>query len=117
MRQLFYTFCLGLILSISGALLSGQASAATVTPGNLGSNGLAITDNNLVQIQYSCRRWERRCRYRYGGGGDYRRCMRRHGCGYRRPPVYRRCARVRASCRNNYGFGRDYRRCVRRRGC
>ena len=27
-----------------------------------------------------CRRWRRECRYRWGGGWRYRRCMRRHGC-------------------------------------
>lgn len=116
MRQLFYTLCLGLIMSISGSLLSGQANAASVTPGNLGSKDMT-TGKNLVQVQYSCRRWHRRCRFRYGGGRDFRRCLRRHGCGYGRPRVYRRCSRVRSVCRSRWGFGRDYRRCVRRRGC
>jgi len=32
-----------------------------------------------VQWRY-CRRWNRECRHRWGGGYRYRRCMRRHGC-------------------------------------
>jgi hypothetical protein len=32
-----------------------------------------------AQFRY-CRRWHRECRYRWGYGWRYRRCMRRHGC-------------------------------------
>ena len=60
-----------------GALASGGqgASAAMSVPTQ------TQTENAVEQVQYRyCRRWNRECRERHGGGGDYRRCMRRHGC-------------------------------------
>ena len=46
-------------------------------------NGVTADRSEIAQdVQYgrSCRRANRECRDRFGGGRDYRRCMRRHGC-------------------------------------
>ena len=64
-------------LMIGGLAFNAQlASAAPVTP-----NQSFQTEGITEQVQYrSCRHRNRVCRERHGGGGDYRRCMRRAGC-------------------------------------
>lgn len=65
-------------IALGGLLAVGQsASAAPFTPINQGSWG----QSQVQQVQYNyCRRWNRECRARWGGGWKYRRCMRIHGC-------------------------------------
>jgi hypothetical protein len=65
-------------LAISGILVGGEPAAAAPTfPTHQALRGEDI----VQQVQYRyCRRWHRECRYRWGYGWRYRRCMRRHGC-------------------------------------
>lgn len=67
----------------AGALMLGSllfvgpsASAAPLTPIT------PVVDSELVQqVQYNyCRRWYNECRYRWGAGWRFRRCMRAHSC-------------------------------------
>ena len=62
-----------------GSLLFGvsTAAAAPLSPANQTLTAEAIVEK--AQYRY-CRRWNRECRYRWGGGWRYRRCMARHGC-------------------------------------
>lgn len=92
---------------------NGAAQAAGVGP-NAGAGALA--GDSLVHRVQRCVIAEVACRDRYGGGPDYRRCMRRRDCGYR-GGGRRRCNAVEYRCRENYGRGRDFRRCMRRRDC
>lgn len=70
-------------LLIAGALVCGSlmlsgtaAVAAPMTPIQPVLNG-----SQVHQVHYSyCRRWYRECRYRWGAGWRFRRCMRLHGC-------------------------------------
>jgi hypothetical protein len=65
-------------LALGGAMLVAQPAAAapmTQVPQTL--TGEALVEQ--VQWRY-CRRWHRECRFRWGYGWRYRRCMRRHGC-------------------------------------
>lgn len=64
-------------LMLAGLLLAApSARAAPLTPAT------PVLDGKLVQpAQYGyCRRWYRECRYRWGGGWRFDRCMRVHGC-------------------------------------
>ena len=71
-------------LSLAAGLLAlGVAFAPQAsTAAQLSLPGAATADRSIVQeAQYRrCTRWHRECRARWGGGRDYRRCMRRHGC-------------------------------------
>jgi len=57
------------------------APAAQAAP--LAQTPIGVTADTLVEKarwgRY-CRRWYRECRWRWGGGWRFRRCMRRHGC-------------------------------------
>ena len=71
-------------LAIASALMVGgitfgaqQAAAVTIPPVGQTLAGQSIVDK--AQYRY-CRRWNRECRARWGGGWRYRRCMARHGC-------------------------------------
>jgi hypothetical protein len=71
-------------LVVASALAMGSltlahpaAAAGPAAPLNQSLAGEAIVEQ--VQWRY-CRRWHRECRYRWGYGWRYRRCMRRHGC-------------------------------------
>lgn len=68
-------------LAVGGmAFGAGSASAAPVSAG---SSSAALPQMSLIeksQYRRYCRRWYRECRARWGGGRDFRRCMRRHGC-------------------------------------
>jgi len=103
--------------------MSPQASAASAAGTSLTMKQLLsgeVTGNLVQKAQYyRCRRVNRRCRYRFGRGPDYRRCMRRRGCRHfmRRNFRRHRCVRVNRRCRYRFGVGRDYRRCMRRNGC
>lgn len=117
MKKTFYA-SVGLVLAALayfGTPHVAQAAQAPVAIGNLSIDH----DNSLTQqVQWGgrCIRWNRVCRRRHGVGPDYRRCMRIHGCGVRRPAV-RRCVRWRRVCRYRHGVGPDFRRCMRRHGC
>jgi hypothetical protein len=93
-----------------------SASAAPITAGE----AVPAAEKQMTKVYWgSCHRWRHRCRYRWGGGWRYRRCMRRH-C-WRRPhwgprPYYR-CRKWRHRCHYRYGGGWRYRRCMRRHGC
>jgi hypothetical protein len=67
----------------SGLILGGFAFAAqnaVAAPAAPAYQSLQA-ESMVEQAQYRyCRRWNRECRARHGGGWDYRRCMRRHGC-------------------------------------
>jgi hypothetical protein len=65
-------------LVMGGMLVTGQSAAAAPTL----PVGQTLRGEGIVQqAQYRyCRRWHRECRYRWGYGWRYRRCMRRHGC-------------------------------------
>jgi hypothetical protein len=67
----------------SGLLIGGlafNAQLASAAPMSTPNQSLQ-TESMVEQVQYRyCRRWNRECRDRHGVGGDYRRCMRRHGC-------------------------------------
>lgn len=64
-------------LVYSSLMLNGTAAvAAPMTPIQPVLNG-----SQVHQVHYSyCRRWYRECRYRWGAGWRFRRCMRLHGC-------------------------------------
>lgn len=104
--------------------VSPQASAASAGTAPMSMKGVVsgtALESFIEQVQYRgrCRRWNRRCRRRFGRGRDYRRCMRRRGCA-RRGRVGRRaryCRRWNRRCRRRFGRGWDYRRCMIRRGC
>ena len=71
--------CLAVVsgLALGGLVLAGSsAMAAPVTPAP------PVLDSSPVQqVQYGyCRRWYHECRYRWGAGWRFRRCMRVHGC-------------------------------------
>jgi len=72
-----------LALPAAGAMMLGSlllvgpsARAASLTP------AAPVLDSKLVQpVHYNyCRRWYAECRYRWGAGWRFRRCMRVHGC-------------------------------------
>lgn len=65
-------------LALGGLAVLAQPAAAapmSAVPQTLAGE----TQVEKVQWRY-CRRWHRECRYRWGYGWRYRRCMRRHGC-------------------------------------
>jgi hypothetical protein len=66
------------LLAIAAIPFSASgASAAGMTP----MTRLPAMDNLIEKTQYRyCRRWNRECRYRWGYGWRYRRCMRIRGC-------------------------------------
>jgi hypothetical protein len=106
---------IALALFVGMGLLSTATSAAVMVPMPILSSTTPEAGAPVVKVQFRgrCRRANRICRRRWGGGPRYRRCMRRRGCGIRRG----RCWRVRRFCRAEWGGGWRYRRCVRRRGC
>lgn len=65
-------------LALGGLVFAGQpAAAAPMTT----INKALLGEANVEKVQWRyCRRWHRACRYRWGRGWRYRRCMRRHGC-------------------------------------
>lgn len=64
-----------------GAALYGVAGAvAAPAAGPIANPATSQTLIEQAQSPRYCRRWYRECRARWGGGGDFRRCMRRHGC-------------------------------------
>ncbi len=68
-------------LTVGGVAFGSMGASAAPTSTNL--SGAALPQMSLIektQHRY-CRRWYRECRARWGGGRDFRRCMRRHGCG------------------------------------
>jgi hypothetical protein len=58
-------------------ILAQPAIAVPMSPAPQVLAGEGLVEQ--VQFRY-CRRWHRECRYRWGHGWLYRRCMRRHGC-------------------------------------
>jgi hypothetical protein len=64
-------------LALGGLVLTGpSAMAAPVTPIHP-----VVNSTHVQQVHYGyCRRWYRECRYRWGAGWRFRRCMRAHGC-------------------------------------
>jgi len=107
--------------------VSPQASAASAGTSTLTMKQLLSGEASSSLVQkaqaFRCRRRHFVCRQRWGGGRDYRRCMRNGRCGWyvrrRFNRGYRRgrCRRANRICRYRFGVGRDYRRCMRRRGC
>jgi hypothetical protein len=66
---------LATLAAAAGALAIHAASAAPLAP-----RGIAEQNSIIHQVQRRCSHWHRECRRRHGGGGDYRRCMRRRDC-------------------------------------
>ncbi len=64
-----------------GSLAFGSvgASAAPAAGGLTNSPLPQMSLIEKTQARY-CRRWYRECRARWGGGPQFRRCLRRHGC-------------------------------------
>jgi hypothetical protein len=76
---------LGAALMLTSPVLVGQASAAgTALPQMNWAQSGAATDSIVEKAGWRhrrhCRRWNRKCRFRWGWGWRYRRCMRRHRC-------------------------------------
>lgn len=66
-------------LAVGGMTLTAQpAAAAPMTPINPELQTGSVVDE--VRWGRRCRSWNRTCRYRWGRGWRYRRCMRRHRC-------------------------------------
>jgi hypothetical protein len=65
------------IMVVGFAFAATPGTAAPMSPVPQTLRGEVLVEQ--VQYRY-CRRWNRECRYRWGRGWDYRRCMRRHGC-------------------------------------
>jgi predicted transglutaminase-like cysteine proteinase len=69
---------------VAAAVAGGAAflAAPTVQAAPAGPMSMPAAGQSLVdKVQYNyCRRWYRECRARWGGGRDFRRCMRRRGC-------------------------------------
>lgn len=70
-----------------GALLTGlalhQPPVATAAAGaGLEQFSAPAAQTLIEKVQYRrhCRRWYRICRFRWGYGWRFRRCLRRHGC-------------------------------------
>ena len=67
----------------SGLMIGGLAfNAQFASAGQMSTPNQSLQTEGMVeQVQYrGCRHRNRVCRDRHGGGGDYRRCMRRAGC-------------------------------------
>ncbi len=64
---------------VGGAAFMGVPSVQAAPSGPMSK---PVAGQSLVEkVRYNyCRRWYRECRARWGGGRDFRRCMRRHGC-------------------------------------
>jgi hypothetical protein len=62
------------------ALWSGTAANAAPAAAPIANPATNQTLIEQAQLPRYCVRWHRECRARWGGGRDYRRCMRRHGC-------------------------------------
>ena len=58
------------------AVPAAQAAPLAQTPIEMRADTLI----EKVQPRRFCRRWYRECRWRWGGGWRFRRCMRRRGC-------------------------------------
>jgi len=68
-------------LLVAGATLTPAPSNAAGPPQPPMTS--AVSGKSLVeQVQYGrrCGYWRRTCRFRWGFGWRYRRCLRRHGC-------------------------------------
>lgn len=67
-------------LAGGGLLWSGVGVQAAPAVGPVANPATSQTLIEKVEGPRYCRRWYRECRARWGGGRDFRRCMRRHGC-------------------------------------
>lgn len=102
---------------LASVFVSSQTEAAQVS---IAAGQMAVPGESLVErVQARCFFANQQCRFRFGAGPDYRRCMARRNCGFRGPGygAGRFCGRQRARCRDRFGFGPDFRRCMRRAGC
>jgi hypothetical protein len=123
LRHLLMVLTMG---ALGFAVSASPSQAASIAGGS--ALGKLTVESGLVQVQSrACQRRYRTCRYRWGYGRDYRRCMRRVGCSWR-PRLYRdgrvhrprvrRCGYWRDRCAENRGFGNnDYRGCLRYYTC
>lgn len=73
-------------IAIAGFLCVGipAAQAAPLSQTQLQSTQQTMFGPSLLEkVQWRgnwCRRWWRECRWRWGGGWRFRRCLARHGC-------------------------------------
>lgn len=64
-----------------GAMLMGPSTVMAAPAAGPATNPAASqTLIEQVQSPRYCRRWYRECRARWGGGRDFRMCLRRRGC-------------------------------------
>lgn len=105
----FIAICLGFaVISVFGA---GHAAAAPATP-----TPPAITLDSIFQETQNCSRVRGFCRGRWGGGPQFRRCVRNRGCRVGRRLTY--CQRTYRRCSRSFVPGRaPFARCMRRNGC
>ncbi len=66
-------------ISIAGLTYSG-GSALSAPAASMASALPQMTLVEQAQYRNYCRRWYRECRYRWGAGWKFRRCLRIRGC-------------------------------------
>jgi hypothetical protein len=73
---------LGAALALASPLMLGQASAAgTTVPQMKAAQSVATTDAIVEKAGYHCRKWRRKCAWRWGWGSKrFHRCLWRHSC-------------------------------------
>lgn len=123
MRNALYAL-LAVAFAMSALLMTSQgASAAAQSLPSIQLKDIA-NSSPTTNVQYSghCVRRYFTCRHRYGGGFDFRACMRWRGCwgnyqGYRGRNV-RGCGYWRRQCGENWGWdNNDFYGCLRYHGC
>lgn len=112
-RPYFAAFCglfAFLVVSVVGTAPAAAGPAPAVSPPPI------TLESMFIQAQAGCGRVRAFCRGRWGGGPQYRRCVRNRGCRVGRRPTY--CQRMYRRCAGSYVPGRrPFARCMRRNGC
>jgi hypothetical protein len=67
-------------LTVSTGALAASAPGQQLLAPNLATQSLVEHVQYGYGYRRRCRHWHRTCRYRWGYGWRYRRCMRIHGC-------------------------------------
>jgi len=76
------TLLLGAALALASPLMLGQATAAgTAVPHMKAVQSAATADAIVEKAGYRCRKWRRKCAWRWGVGSKrFYRCLWRHDC-------------------------------------
>ncbi|WP_420391563.1 hypothetical protein [Acuticoccus sp.] len=105
-------------LVLAGLLLVCAAQRADAVPlARAAAAPSAGAVEGLTLAQGACGRANFVCRQRFGGGRDYRRCMRRQGCGTGAGGRNRCQSRARFCARRFPQGSPRFGRCLRRGGC